>query len=653
MDKREEIRKIFEENFTIIQTEKINFDITTEEFVRPCLGNYTEFLDKKYISYVIKPIHKENVRIKLECKDDGDIKKLKFEIKIFKKFPVIFENFDFSMPIFVGNDTDETDNIYQPISFRDCNIEFVSATAINNTFVSQRISFERCDIKELQIHKTIFAEEISFYRNVILYVSLSNCVFQKNLYFNHSIFEKKIDFRESEFEKVVCFYGAKFKKAPNFSACYFKEPRAVNLVNIDIDSLDFKQVEDYIKDNFKDEWCKQEIAKSQNTNNKDKEIEIEQKYRLRYAQNAKDSFRAIKDILIGQNNTLEAQKWHKLELYAKEKEIEINLERNHKSSSNQEISIVQSSEVNSLTLVIDNILLWLYRNSSLHHTSFTRILNFSVCNIVLYSFILFFLTSNLWNLWGLLLGKFEKTDIFWFWATLVLFLCSSIYIAYITKKANTILKTISSTLLFLFLACILVGSMYRTSYTHILFFLALYIILFIALMIHAYFRYVITNKVISYFFHCVVYISLLAIIVIRPQFINPFIGIFSNDNLFENKFEQKLSDLNSSTIINLAKISQKDFTLQNNYDVSFAELNSAKMMILSNKNNITALKDENLTKATEILGHTLYSEISQVIKQDEIVGDIIKSTSIIYSIILLLCIFSLQKTARKNSIIPS
>ena len=77
------------------------------------------------------------------------------------------------------------------------------------------------------------------------------------------------------------------------------------------------------------------------------------------------------------------------------------------------------------------------------------------------------------------------------------------------------------------------------------------------------------------------------------------------------------------------------------------------MMILSNKNNITALKDENLTKVMEILGHTLYSEISQAIKQDEIVGDIIKSTSIIYSIILLLCIFSLQKTARKNSIIPS
>lgn len=526
----------------------------------------------------------------------------------------------------------------------DIETEIVCDIACDGIVFKEQVKFDKCKFKgEVSFKNCTFKKQVIF----------SNSSFEDNVYFNNSTFEDYADFHECKFEKTACFYGAKFKKAPNFSACYFKEPRAVNLVNIDIDSLDFKQVENYIKDNFKDEWCKQEIAKSQNKNNKDKEIEIEQKYRLRYAQNAKDSFRAIKDILIGQNNTLEAQKWHKLELYAKEKEIEINLERNHKSSSNQEINIMQSSEVNSLTLVIDNILLWLYRNSSLHHTSFTRILNFSVCNIVLYSFILFFLTSNLWNLWGLLFGKFEKTDIFWFWATLVLFLCSSIYVAYITKKANTILKTISSTLLFLFLACILVGSMYFASYTHILFFLALYIILFIALMIHAYFRYVITNKVISYFFHCVVYILLLAIIVIRPQFINPFIGIFSNDKLFESRFEQKLSDLNSSTIINLAKISQKEFTLQDDFNVSFAELNSAKMMILSNKNNITTLKDENLTKAAEILGDALYSEISQAIKQDEIVSDIIKSTSVIYGIILLLCIFSLQKTARKNSIIPS
>ncbi|EKP1693174.1 pentapeptide repeat-containing protein, partial [Campylobacter jejuni] len=48
-----------------------------------------------------------------------------------------------------------------------------------------------------------------------------------------------------------------------------------------------------------------------------------------------------------------------------------------------------------------------------------------------------------------------------------------------------------------------------------------------------------------------------------------------------------------------------------------------------------------------------FEGILEVINQDEIIQNAIKSTSVLYSIILLLCIFSLQKTARKNSIVPS
>lgn len=580
---------------------------------------YSEFALKQYIYYIIKPTN-HKTRFKLRLRDG----KIKFEIKIFEDFPIIFENFDFSMPIFVGNEVGEIDKIYQPIAFRDCNIKLVSATAINNTFVSQRISFERCDIKELQIHKTIFAEEISFYENVILYVSLSNCIFQKNLYFNHSILKEKVDFHESEFEKVACFYGAKFKKAPNFSACYFKEPRAVNLVNIDIDSLDFKQVEDYIKDNFKDEWCKQEIVKSQN---KDKEIEIEQKYRLRYAQNAKDSFRAIKDILIGQNNTLEAQEWHKLELYAEEKELEINfaLKRRQK----------ESNLYKNILILFNCSLLQFYRLTSNHHTNFISILNFTIGVIALYGFYSFSLFEVFSN---------QEMSLLLLFTTLPFAFVMMIFF----NDSN-----ISIDFLWFFLICLtlLIILLFHLLNDYLLIFV--HFVSFACIIFSFYTLFSLNNDIFVFLMRFLVWVGFLWILLLSPQLINPFIGIFSNDKLFESKFEQKLSDLNSSTIINLAKLSQKEFTLQDDYNVSFAELNSAKMVVLSNKNNITALKDENLTKATEILGHTLYSEISQAIKQDEIVSDIIKSTSIIYSIIFLLCIFSLQKTARKNSIIPS
>nr|WP_192860659.1 hypothetical protein [Campylobacter lari]MCR6510653.1 hypothetical protein [Campylobacter lari]MCR6527327.1 hypothetical protein [Campylobacter lari]MCR6556936.1 hypothetical protein [Campylobacter lari] len=51
----------------------------------------------------------------------------------------------------------------------------------------------------------------------------------------------------------------KFYKVPNFSACYFKEQKAANLINVDIDELNFESVEKYIEDNYKYEAHKNEI----------------------------------------------------------------------------------------------------------------------------------------------------------------------------------------------------------------------------------------------------------------------------------------------------------------------------------------------------------------------------------------------------------
>ncbi|EAM0645618.1 pentapeptide repeat-containing protein, partial [Campylobacter jejuni] len=183
-------------------------------------------------------------------------------------------------------------------------------------------------------------------------LNFSNAHFEDNAYFNNSEFYSYADFHECEFDDIACFYGVKFYKAPNFSACYFKEPKAVNLINVDIDKLDFKSVEKYIEDNYKDESYKNETKGIQD----EKEIfKIQNEYRLRYAKNLKDSFRVIKDVLITQNNTLEAQEWHKLELYAKEKELEIQLSKNKndnlkKESKNQVYNPKDYEKINSSRL---------------------------------------------------------------------------------------------------------------------------------------------------------------------------------------------------------------------------------------------------------------------------------------------------------------
>lgn len=117
--------------------------------------------------------------------------------------------------------------------------------------------------------------------------------FKNEARFDNSIFKDYVDFHECEFEKTACFYGVTFDKTPNFSACYFKESKAVNLINVNIDKLDFKSVENYIKDNYQDKSYKNETKGMQNEKEK---IKIQNEYKLRCAKNLKDSFRVLKDV---------------------------------------------------------------------------------------------------------------------------------------------------------------------------------------------------------------------------------------------------------------------------------------------------------------------------------------------------------------------
>ncbi|EAL4589594.1 pentapeptide repeat-containing protein, partial [Campylobacter jejuni] len=214
------------------------------------------------------------------------------------------------------------------------------------------------------------------------------------------------------------------------------------------------------------------------------------------------------------------------------------------------------------------------------------------------------------------------------------------------------------------------------------------------------------------------------------------------DKLYESKFEKRLNDLNTSAIVNLASILQNDFNLHlKDQNISFTELNSAKALIIANKeklkeilskvyndkyvsdykkvlneleNNTSNVKNiieeidnknnnsvvsaqlnkflklnfnqeidilyaiksnfsiseklspeqmalfdqkDSQDKLKSVLAllkfKSSFEGILKIINQDEITENTIKSTGVLYGIILLLCIFSLQKTARKNSIVPS
>ncbi|HEH3836363.1 TPA: hypothetical protein SGZ00_001210 [Campylobacter jejuni] len=595
----------------------------------------------------------------------------------------------------------------------------------------KKLSFLNCNFKkEIYLH---FQECLDIFQ-------MDNCVFEDrvtikgkfndNVYFNNSIFKNYANFHTCEFEKTASFYGVRFEKVPNFSACYFKEPKAVNLTNVNIDKLDFKSLEQYIKDNYKDESCKNETKEMQDK----KEIfKIQNEHQLRYAKNLKDSFRVIKDVLITQNNKLEAQEWHKLELYAKEKELLFEVESCYKEK-NKPFIATKSEDKNSINLTFSVLLLWIYRVTSLHHTNLPRIINFASLNIVAFGGLVCLITY--------LSYRIDKQNILWFFGVLI-FSVLVMAIVYLTLKKHKLksIKLILFTFLAFLMALFLIQSIILLhSFSDVVFALFLYCLLVIALI--CLYPYINLKSFISYCFNWLVYFFLVMVVVIKPQLINPFAGIFSSDKLYESQFEKSLNDLNASAIINLAKISFKEFNLNQEYkNISFTELNSAKTLIIANKeklkeilskvyndkyvsdykkvlneleNNTSNVKNiieeidnknnnsvvsaqlnkflklnfsqeidilyaiksnfsiseklspeqmalfdqkdsqDKLKSVLALLKFKLSFEgILKIINQDEITENTIKSTSVLYSIILLLCIFSLQKTARKNSIVPS
>ncbi|EAI8386524.1 hypothetical protein CUT25_06680 [Campylobacter jejuni] len=651
-----------------------------------------------------KSIFKKEVYINCNCLERLNFSHCEFESKVSlrflkdNKYKEFHNGIDFSNCIFKN----EVDFSY-----------FVSGAPLpDNKYYNnaQNTLFKDC----------IFENKVDFHNSKIT----------NNIYFNNAHFKDYVDFHECEFEKTVNFYGVIFEKAPNFSACYFKEPKAVNLINVDIDKLDFKSLEQYIKDKYQDESYKNETKGIQD----EKEIfKIQNEHQLRYAKNLKDSFRVIKDILITQNNTLEAQEWHKLELYAKEKELLFEVESCYKEK-NKPFIAAKSEDKNSINLTFSVLLLWIYRVTSLHHTNLPRIINFASLNIVAFGGLVCLITYLSYHI--------NKQSNFWLFGVLILFALIIGIVSLLLKKQK--LKNITL-ILCLFLAFLLALFLmqriaFLSSFGDIIFALLFYCLLVIVL-IYLY-PYINLKSFISYCFNWLVYFFLVMIVVIKPQLINPFAGIFSSDKLYESQFEKSLNDLNVSAIMILTDISQDNFNLPSkDQNISFVELNSAKALIIANKEKLKEIlskvyndkyvsdykkvlnKLENNTsnvkniieeidnknnnsvisvQLNQILNFNFSQEIDilymiksnffiseklspeqmaifdqkdsqdklksvlallkfkssfegilKIINQDEITENTIKSTSVLYSIMLLLCIFSLQKTARKNSIVPS
>ncbi|BEJ70795.1 pentapeptide repeat-containing protein [Campylobacter coli] len=243
----------------------------------------------------------------------------------------------------------------------------------------KKISFLNCEFEE-QIYLN-FQECLDIFQ-------MDNCVFEDrvtikgkfndNVYFNNSIFKDYANFHTCEFEKTANFYGVRFEKTPNFSQAIFKGN--LNVVNTNL-NFTFDDLQERIK---------QEYA-SYETQRTAKEAGVipnlyQKKSLDKFANDFRDSFRTFKNALIKDNNLLDASNFHKYELYCKEIELKQNWD---KKGENVKNTTDLEKNVSRIRDFMDFLLLGFYRKLCDHHTDFLKVFNNLILLIALYALFIF------------------------------------------------------------------------------------------------------------------------------------------------------------------------------------------------------------------------------------------------------------------------
>ncbi|PSM51893.1 hypothetical protein CBLAS_0577 [Campylobacter blaseri] len=120
------------------------------------------------------------------------------------------------------------------------------------------------------------------------------------------------------------------------------------------------------------------------------------------------------------------------------------------------------------------------------------------------------------------------------------------------------------------------------------------------------------------------------------------IPIFNANQNLENKFLQ-------AEILKIKNDQLSDIARQINSKANIKNIIMTNHFILKNKEILYNKIENNKSLKTQ----TPYKEIYTAIYKDKLNKDISNSINFIYMIILGLCLFSLQKTARRNSVVPN
>lgn len=389
--------KQFDDNF--------DFSIVTKENLDLGLDNYDFWTPLRFRGIVSKTIPSD-----LDTKIKGDDRAFYSSF-----FATNTHNQHIGFNSFFQNQVEISGYFTKILDFNHSH--FNNQVRLWNLSIKKGISFANC-----RFHKnfTIFAMKLESetfldfsYSMFVDEVDFSSTQFFGSIRFHRSIFMTKALFYSSKFLDTANFYFATFMQPPSFSMCVFKDSKLAHFTGVDISHLTLEVLKKNIQEKAQEE-------KNEKNDFMGRGIAYLQ---IQHSINLQDSFRVIKETLNAQSNHLESQKWHKLELYAKELELKNrgqikNLEKevrafeqvakqdetnNKQAIQKQEFYIphikqndsAQMLEINKrerLKNIIDCIQLWFYRHTSDHHTDLLKIISWVLITIGGFG-VLFFLTK--------------------------------------------------------------------------------------------------------------------------------------------------------------------------------------------------------------------------------------------------------------------
>lgn len=276
----------------------------------------------------------------------------------------------------------------------------------------ERLNFSHCEFESKVSLRFLKDNKYKEFHNG---VDFSNCIFKNevdfsyfvsgaplpdNKYYNNAqntlfkdcIFENKVDFHNSKITNNIYFNNAHFKDYVDFHECEFNKIACFYGVRFD-KAPNFSQA--IFKDNFNAlnitlnfyfDDLKIQISKEYENFNKDIKEKENKKPLDKFANDFRDSFRIFKSALIKDNNLLDASNFHKYELYCKEIELKQNWD---KKGENVKNTTDLEKNVSRIRDFMDFLLLGFYRKLCDHHTDFLKVFNNLILLISLYILFIF------------------------------------------------------------------------------------------------------------------------------------------------------------------------------------------------------------------------------------------------------------------------